>query len=123
MMINGKELSEPEVKAYIKELEGAVRRLSDKNAELEDNFGDLGSLYNMEVETTGFLTEQDKKLEADKMAALLLLRDAIGVLNDGSCSKDCSKCERRNNGCDYNVRFKWKHTDESLKLLRQLESK
>lgn len=105
MMINGKELSEPEVKAYIRELEGAVRRLS------------------MEVETTGFLTEQNKKLEADKMAALLLLRDAIGVLNDGSCSKDCSKCERRNNGCDYNVRFKWKHTDESLKLLRQLESK
>lgn len=46
-----------------------------------------------------------------------ILKDALITLNDGSCNKDCRKCVNNNDGCDYSCRFKWKHTDEVIKLI------
>lgn len=46
-----------------------------------------------------------------------ILKDALIALNDGSCNKDCRKCVHNSDGCDYSCRFKWKHTDEVIKLI------
>lgn len=45
-----------------------------------------------------------------------LSKAAVEALNDGSCNKDCRQCENRKS-CDYDNRFKWKHTNEVLKLI------
>lgn len=45
-----------------------------------------------------------------------LLIEAVRTLNDGSCNKDCRQCENHKS-CDYDNRFKWKHTNEVLKLI------
>ena len=46
-----------------------------------------------------------------------ILKDALITLNDGSCNKDCRKCVHNSDGCDYSCRFKWKLTDEVIKLI------
>lgn len=46
-----------------------------------------------------------------------ILKDVLITLNDGSCNKDCRKCVHNSDGCDYSCRFKWKHTDEVIKLI------
>lgn len=45
-----------------------------------------------------------------------LLKEAVRMLNDGSCNKDCRQCENHKS-CDYDNRFKWKYTAEVLKLI------
>lgn len=45
-----------------------------------------------------------------------LLKSAVEALNDGSCNKDCRQCENHKS-CDYGNPFKWKYTNEVLKLI------
>lgn len=49
-----------------------------------------------------------------------LLKAAVEALNDGSCNKDCRQCENHKS-CDYDNRFKWKHTEEAMKLIEEEE--
>ena len=60
------------------------------------------------------ISEYDRELREAKR----LLEELLKVVNDGSCSKACSECKHlSNSGCDYPVRFEWKHTDEVVKLI------
>ena len=65
------------------------------------------------------LEKRDKMLRetvAELCEAKRLLKAAVEALNDGSCNKDCRQCENCKS-CDYDGRFKWKHTNEVLKLI------
>lgn len=57
-----------------------------------------------------------EQLISEKAEYKRLLKAAVEALNDGSCNKDCRQCENRKS-CDYDNRFKWKHTNEVLKLI------
>ena len=60
------------------------------------------------------ISEYDRELREAKR----LLGEMLKVMNDGSCTKACSDCKHlSNSGCDYPVRFEWKHTDEVVKLI------
>lgn len=82
MIINGREYSEPEARAYINQLEATVKRYEEREKEYKR-----------------------------------LLKAAIGELNDGSCSKNCSKCKWNNGGCEWSDRYAWIHSDEALDLI------
>lgn len=45
-----------------------------------------------------------------------LLKLAVEDLNCGSCNANCTSCNYCGS-CDYDERFKWKHTDEAMKLI------
>ena len=65
------------------------------------------------------LEKRDKMLRdtvAELCEAKRILKAAVEALNDGSCNKDCRQCENHKS-CDYDNRFKWKHTNEALKLI------
>lgn len=46
-----------------------------------------------------------------------LLGEALRVLNDGSCNKDCRQCKWNENGCEMSCRFAWKYGDEVSALI------
>jgi hypothetical protein len=60
--INGRGMNAPELKAYISELEAALKRYESENRELTEKLDELGMLYNMLVDTNGFLEKENKRL-------------------------------------------------------------
>ena len=60
--INGRGMNAPELKAYISELEAALKRYESENRELTEKLDELGELYNMLVDTNGFLEKENKRL-------------------------------------------------------------
>ena len=60
--INGRGMNAPELKAYISELEAALKRYESENRELTKKLDELGRLYNMIVDTNGFLEKENKRL-------------------------------------------------------------
>lgn len=60
--INGRGMNAPELKAYISELEAALKRYESENRELTEKLDELGRLYNMLVDTNGFLEKENKRL-------------------------------------------------------------
>lgn len=79
-----------------------LKRLREENEKLMSHVCELQLAYNNEL--------------VDGKKAKRLLREAVRALNDGSCNKDCRQCENCKS-CDYDDRFKWKHTDEAMKLI------
>ena len=45
-----------------------------------------------------------------------LLKLAVEDMNCGSCNANCRNCNYCGS-CDYDERFKWKHTDKAMKLI------
>ena len=82
MMINGKELSEPEVRAYVKELETTVRQLRDRTEELENKLDNLGEELNMTIAVNGFLEEQNKRCSIEMEQAEAQMKEAIKAWNE-----------------------------------------
>ncbi len=60
--INGRGMNAPELKAYISELEAALKRYESENRELSEKLDELGRDYNMLVDTKGFLEKENKRL-------------------------------------------------------------
>ena len=60
--INGRGMNAPELKAYISELEAALKRYESENRELSEKLDELGRDYNMLVDTNGFLEKENKRL-------------------------------------------------------------
>lgn len=60
--VNGRGMNAPELKAYISELEAALKRYESENRELTEKLDELGELYNMLVDTNGFLEKENKRL-------------------------------------------------------------
>lgn len=82
MMINGKELSEPEVRAYVKELETTVRQLRDRTEELENKLDNLGEELNMTIAVNGSLEEENKRFIIEKEQAEALMKEAVKAWNE-----------------------------------------
>lgn len=60
--INGRGMNAPELKAYISELEAALKRYESENRELSEKLDELGRDYNMLVDTKEFLEKENKRL-------------------------------------------------------------
>lgn len=64
------------------------------------------------------MRQMEEKHLRELREAKRLLGEMLKVMNNGSCGKDCSDCKQlSSSGCDYQVRFEWKHTDEVVKLI------
>lgn len=87
MLINSKEMSEPETRAYIKQLETACKQAEDENKELK---------WLLKKAVSGF-----KYLGAEWME------------HEDRCTLDCSICPLHNG---YNCSH-WNLQDEALKLI------
>ena len=83
-----------------------LKELREENEKLMSHVCDLQLAYNNEL--------------IDGRKAKRLLKAAVEALNDGSCNKDCRQCEYHIS-CDYGGRFKWKHTEEAMKLIEEEE--
>lgn len=59
------------------------------------------------------ISEYDRELREAKR----LLGEMLKVMNDGSCAKSCASCMYIISGCNYGQPYKWKHTDEVVKLI------
>ena len=101
MMINGKELSEPEVKAYIKELEAFKSRAFE--------------LLSCAVDHMAAIAENVRE-ECGEAACGLCQFDSP-LTEYGEMLYECPGCESRTD-C-----FRWKRADEVEELLGQPESK
>ena len=76
-------------------------------------------LGDLDIESRKHFVAEQRQLEewlTELKEAKRLLKAAVEALNDGSCNKDCRQCENHKS-CDYDNRFKWKHTNEVLKLI------
>ena len=77
MTINGKYYTEPELAAYVKELEAACKRYEDENRSLTDKLDEIGKAYNEQVSLAGFLEEKNSELEAERAAMIKQLDEDI----------------------------------------------
>ena len=59
------------------------------------------------------ISEYDRELREAKR----LLGEMLEVMNDSSCAKSCASCMYIIGGCNYGQPYKWKHTDEVVKLI------
>ena len=77
MTINGKYYTEPELAAYVKELEAACKRYEDENRSLTDKLDEIGKAYNEQVSLAGWLEEKNAELEAERAALIKQLDEDI----------------------------------------------
>lgn len=90
---------------------------------------ELRETHNAEVSIGGFfedtnkiLVDRIKELEEENEEAKRLLKLAVEDLAKIPCNNDvyipssCDVCEKKGN-CDYSESFKWRYTDEALKLI------
>lgn len=48
-----------------------------------------------------------------------LLKLAVENMNDGGCTRNCSTCKYKRDGCKYTEGYEWVHTEEAAKLLKE----
>lgn len=63
------------------------------------------------------LKAENKQLKDEKGEIAFHLEAALEVLNDGSCQKNCWKCEHFSNCKKTQDRFKWRLTDDVFNLI------
>lgn len=87
----------------------------------------LQGLQDCAEENQQSLEKRDKMLRdtvAELCEAKRLLKSATNVLNMFiPCDEDnnCSECIKQRQNCDYDDSFKWRYTDEALKLIGEDE--
>lgn len=104
----------------IRHAEEVAQRQDIKEDEEElfsEMLGDMYSEFKMNCTNCAAEHRQLAEWLRELKKAKRILKDALITLNDGSCNKDCRKCVHNSDGCDYSCRFKWKHTDEVIKLI------
>ena len=122
MLINGIELSEPEIRAKLKamaeeivRLNEVIKRYESENQKLTEKLDDIGEQYNAQVTVIGFLEEDNKRLDDKNKELKRLLKAAVEFRKSGYCTKNCSECVA--SPCDYIDWFKNMYDNEIKKLI------
>jgi predicted RNase H-like nuclease (RuvC/YqgF family) len=87
----------------LKELRAINKKLEDENASLSSHACDLQLAYNNEL--------------VNGREAKRLLKLAVDDINSRGCIKSCQTCVNEKSYYCNCSNYKWKHTDETLKLI------
>ena len=135
MLINGIELSEPEIRAKLKAMADEIVRLNEllKRYEAEkyaisEKLGDIEKDYNAQTTVIGFLEDDNKRFDDENKELKRLLKLAtehIRLLIESSITCEaCALYDTATTDCmgEEDKRCsdmcKWKYADEALKLIR-----